>query len=246
MRKGSGKARVWRFRLWPAVLTSCMMIVLLGLGAWQVARLHWKEALLATIEARVHAPPVALDFERDAGRDMDYRAVTASGLFLPCRALYLFSLGPGGPGGYHVLAPMTLADKAFLLVDRGWIPYDRRKEDGRDCAAPEGPVRVTGLLRKPERHWFQPANDPARNDWYTLDLAAMAAASGVDGYFPYVLEADGTPNPGGYPVGGQTRLELPNNHLSYALTWYGLAAALLVIYLLSGFRKEDDAGKGGG
>ena len=91
---------------------------------------------------------------------------------------------------------------------------------------------VGGILRRPHHAWNQPANDPERNDWYGIDLEAMARQAGIREFSSLVLEADATPNPGLYPVGGQTRLSLPNNHLGYALTWYGLALALLVIHRL--------------
>ncbi len=84
---------------------------------------------------------------------------------------------------------------------------------------------------------MQPANDRPKNDWYGIDLAVMASLVGVPEFMPYILAADTKPNRGGYPVGGQTRLDLPNNHLSYAITWFGLAFALMVVYGVSAYRK---------
>ena len=101
-----------------------------------------------------------------------------------------------------------------------------------------GPVLVKGILRTPVHRWLQPDNHPAQNEWYAIDSTAMARAAGVSEFLPFVLEADTALNPGGYPIGGQTRIDVPNTHFVYALTWYGLAAALLVIYGLSGWRRE--------
>jgi surfeit locus 1 family protein len=135
-----------------------------------------------------------------------------------------------------MLVPMQLKSGSFLLVDRGWIPYSLRQ----DAKAPalHGRQTVTGVLRLPHHHWMQPVNHPEKGEWYGYDLGAMAEAAGVSALPPFVLEADATPHAGGYPLGGQTRVDLPNNHFGYALTWYGLAAVLLVIYGVSGWQKK--------
>ena len=209
------------------LLTMTMVVVLVGLGSWQLARLHWKQELIATMESRLHLPPLDVA-TLPAGEDFDYRPATATGLFRHHSSFFLLSIGRNGQGGYHVLTPLALADGRTLLVDRGWIPYDRRTEPG--MFRPAGMVTVSGILRRPQHHWNQPANDPERNDWYGVDLDAMARLAGIADFLPLVLEADATPNPEGYPIGGQTRLSLPNNHLGYAVTWYGLALALLIIH----------------
>jgi surfeit locus 1 family protein len=145
-----------------------------------------------------------------------------------------------GKGGYHVLTPLRLEDGSYLLVDRGWIPYERKQQD-KGFFRPEGNVDAHGILRVPtSASWMMPRNDPAGGDWYSLDLKAMAEADKLPAFLPYVLEADTTANEGGYPVGGQTRLNLPNDHFSYAVTWYGFAVILLIIYGLSSYRKNTE------
>ena len=212
---------------WPTLV---LVAVLVGLGTWQLARLQWKREMIATMESRLHLPAEDV-VSLGAGKDWDYRPAKASGEFLHRNSFFLLSIGINGQGGYQVLTPMVLADGRLLLVDRGWIPYDRRAEAA--FFQPSGTVTVSGILRRPRHAWNEPANDPERNDWYGIDLEAMAQRAGRGEFWPLVLDADATPNPGLYPVGGQTRLILPNNHLGYALTWYGLALALLVIYRLA-------------
>ena len=225
----------FHFRFWPTLLTAIMLAVLLGLGTWQVQRLHWKQNLLAEIDARIHAAPVDVAGLTDSV-DANYLPATASGIFQDDHLFYLFSTSLTGVGGYHVLTPLKLADGRMLLIDRGWIPYDRKGNFSQSV----GPVTVTGILRKPEHYWLQPKNDPARGIWYSIDLVAMAQQAGITAFLPYVLEVDAAPHPDGYPVGGQTRLTLPSNHFVYALTWYGLAVALLIIYALSSFGKNSE------
>lgn len=206
--------------------------MLLGLGTWQVERLFWKEALIAERHAAVTAPPGTLPASLDAARGLEYHRVTAVGTFLADREVFLGATDADGHLGYHVIEPLRLSSGAVLLVDRGFVPENRKLPASRAAGEPEGEVAVTGLLRlaplaKP--HWFLPANNAERNYWFWIDIPAMAAAAGLDRVLPFYVDADKTPNPGGLPVGGQTPLDLPNNHLQYAMTWYALAVALAVI-----------------
>jgi len=224
----------------PTLITAFLFTVLMGLGFWQIERLHWKEALLADIDQRAHAVPV--DIASVTPDTADYRAAKASGTFLYDKSFYLFASNRAtGEGGYHVLTPLQLPDGGLLLVDRGWIPY-AKKPDG--FAQPSGVVSLQGLLLRPApQGWMQPANNPAKGEWYNVDLAAMSESAHRSPFLPYVLSADATPNEGGLPVGGQMRLDLPNDHFSYAVTWFALAGALLVIYVLASCRANSPAAK---
>lgn len=226
-------------RLWPTLLTLLMLPVLLWLGTWQVHRLHWKRELIATIDERIHDAPLQVPYVTLP--IADYRPATASGVFRNDLALFVLSTDlTTGKGGYHVLTPLQLPDGQYLLVDRGWVPYEGRQQEN-GFSRPEGQQDVHGILRVPgQAGWMMPRNDPKGGNWYSIDLKAMAEADQLPGFLPYMLEADATANPGGYPIGGQTRLTLPNDHFSYAVTWYGFAVILLVIYGLSSFRKDSE------
>jgi surfeit locus 1 family protein len=137
---------------------------------------------------------------------------------------------------------LRLDNGQYLLVDRGWIPYvkfGKSAYERDNFFRPSGSVLVSGILKLPQHHEFKDGGWPTGDApfWTFVNLSAMAKEANVPEFLPYVLEVDATPNPGGYPVGGQTRVDLPNNHLSYAITWYGLALALLVIYGVSSYRK---------
>jgi surfeit locus 1 family protein len=229
---------VFNARLGPTLITLFMLAVLLGLGTWQVERLHWKQNLIATIKERMNQAPVDVTSLAPNADDADYRHATALGFFQHDKEMYLASISLKGEGGYHVLTPMRLANGNHLLVDRGWVPYDRKSPFTRRASQTFGPVMIRGILRRPAHHWMQPDNHPAQNEWYAIDLPAMARAANVPEFLSFVLEADAAPNPGGYPVGGQTRIDLPNNHFGYVVTWYALAVALIVIYGLSGWRRK--------
>lgn len=208
--------------------------VLIGLGTWQVQRLHWKEGLIAMIEARVTSAPRPLaEIEALAARegDVDYWPVSLSGTFHHEGERHFFATHKGN-SGYFVHTPLQLADGRLVLVNRGFVPFDRKDPATRMEGQIPGPQEITGLARNPvaeKPNALMPDNDPAKNVFYWKDLDAMAATSGVGvagDYLPFFVDADDAPNPGGLPVGGVTLIDMPNSHLQYAITWYGLAAAL--------------------
>lgn len=220
--------------LWPSVFWLAMVLVLVGLGTWQLYRLHWKEGLIAARQAAVAGPPIALPETLAAASGLEFRHVKLAGEFLNPGELYVHAISRDGDPGFHVVTPFRLHDGNIVLVDRGFVPEARRDPQTRAAGERAGPVTVTGLLRlaSADRSWFTPANEPARNLWFSMDLPAMAAADRLDHVLPLYVDADAAPVPGGLPRGGQTDTNLPNDHLQYALTWYGLAVVCVLYYLL--------------
>lgn len=200
---------------------------LLGLGLWQLERLEWKEGLIARVEARATAEPQPLPIDwahTNAARD-EYRRVRLTGHFLHDRETLTQAVTERG-GGYWVLTPLVTPE-ATVLVNRGFVPPERRDPATRAEGQVAGEVTVTGLLRMSEPGGgFLRENDPAADRWYSRDVAAIAAARGLERVAPWFVDADATPVPGGWPLGGLTVLRFANNHLSYALTWFALAAGL--------------------
>ncbi len=201
---------------------------LMALGTWQVHRLSWKLDLMARVDARVHAAAVAAPAPPawpgfDAAAEA-YRHVAVSGRFLDERETLVQAVTARG-GGFWVLVPFR-ADAGFtVLVNRGFVPPERR--DPASHAPARGETTVSGLLRSPEPGGgFLRRNDPADDRWYSRDVAAIAQARGLGPVAPYFIDADASADPAEYPVGGLTVIAFDNNHLVYALTWYGLAALL--------------------
>jgi surfeit locus 1 family protein len=218
---------------WPTVFTAGALAVLIALGTWQVERLHWKEGLIAEREAAMAAPPAPLPRRGDEARALDFHRVRATGTFMNDREFFVGAVDDIGHNGYQVVTPLRLADGAVLLVNRGFVPESRKDPATRAAGELQGEATVSGILRLPpagKPAWFVPDNSPERNYWFYVDPPAMARAGGFDHVLPFYVEADATPNPGGLPRGGQTRIALPNNHLQYAVTWYGLAVVLVVMY----------------
>jgi len=204
--------------------------LLAALGVWQIERRAWKHELVAAVDARIHATPVAAPGpDRWRGinaKDDAYRRVTATGRFAHDRETLVQAVTERG-AGYWVLTPLETSGFT-LLVNRGFVPKDRREPKARAAGNVDGPMTVTGLLRVTEPAGaFLRANDPSANRWYSRDVAAIAKARGLGRTAPYFVDADATPNPGGYPVGGLTVVRFPDNHLVYALTWFALCALSL-------------------
>jgi surfeit locus 1 family protein len=208
--------------------------ILIGLGVWQLQRLHWKEGLLAALDRNMHARPVSLN---DSGivieePETQYLRVAVRGHFLHAKETYLFGSDTAGSAGYHVITPLETDDHRIFLIDRGYVPSAQLSPATRAAGQVGGERHVVGLLRWPSAPGlFTPRPDPTHRVWYARDPVAMAKADGLGLAQPAIIDADATPNPGGWPRGGQTIVDIPNNHLSYALTWFALAAVLVGVYL---------------
>lgn len=207
-------------------LALAAMLAFVALGIWQVERRAWKLDLIARVEGRIHAAPAPIPgparWPGFDARGEEYRRVALTGRLLHDRPTLVHALTERG-AGYWVLTPIRTA-QGIVLVNRGFVPSATTVAEG---TARE--VTVTGLLRASEPGGgFLRKNDPAGGRWYSRDVSAIAQARRFGPVAPFFVDADAAPNPGGYPIGGLTVVRFNNNHLVYALTWFGLAA-------LSGF-----------
>ena len=233
--------------LWPTLLTVIGLAILLGLGTWQMQRLDWKNGLVERIEARTKAPAVSLDaalgiytgsFAEGVAAALEYTRVELEGRFLHDREQYLYAPHPKLGPGYHVLTPLEVTGpiSRIVLVNRGYVPQAMKERARRPQGIVAGETKLAGFVRLPAApNAFTPPNDPVRNLWYWRDLPALLAAA-VPGRereaVPFTIDAQAdAANAGTWPRGGTTELKLPNRHLEYALTWYGLAVTLLAVYL---------------
>jgi surfeit locus 1 family protein len=240
------KARLF----WPTLAALAGLAVLFGLGTWQLERKRWKEELIARITARVHADAVPLASVTAAPvdkTDLEYTRVSVSGRFLHDKEQYRYAPSTSGQG-WHVYTPLQTPEGSLVWINRGFVPDMRKIPATRLKGQVEGDVEVRGLIRLPPRPGlFAAQNDPAHNIWYWPDIAGMTAAAfrgrpDAAKVLPLVVEADAKPAPpGGLPAGGVTRLDIPNRHLEYALTWYGLAATLVGVYLAFSISRLRDA-----
>lgn len=206
-----------RGRIALAAAALLAAVLLLALGVWQVERRRWKLDLIAQVEARLAAPPVALPKARwaEIGAADAYTRVRFSGRWLPVEPVLVKAVTTLGSGRW-VIAPLATAD-GIVLVNRGFVP------DGMRPSGAAGPATVTGLLRVSEPGGaFLRDNDPAAGRWFSRDVAAIARARGWNPAAPFFVDADRAAGQA-WPRGGMTVVRFPNNHLVYALTWFALA-----------------------
>jgi len=229
--------RSWLGLLVPAVLA---FAVLVALGTWQLERKAWKEGLIAALTERLAAAPAALPapaaWPRLDQTGEEYRRVRFGATFdhgkeaLVYAAASAFRPDVSGPG-YWAFTPARLPDGAFVIVNRGFVPENRRDPSTRAAGGISGPVEIVGALRWPEpRSLFSPADDPGKNLWFDRDPLAIAAAKGIEPVAPFYVEQESPVPPGGLPQPGKIAPTLRNAHLQYALTWYGLALVLAVMF----------------
>jgi surfeit locus 1 family protein len=198
-----------------------------GLGVWQLYRLQWKLDLIARVDARVHAAPTAPPgpgaWSAVSKTADEYRRVRVSGAFENNRETLVQAVTDAGPG-FWVMTPLRTDRGYEVLVNRGFTPTEEAAQASRRQGLVSGETTVTGLLRLSEPHGgFLRANQPAAGRWYSRDVAAIGEARGLPKLAPYFIDADATPNPGGWPRGGMTVIHFRNSHLAYALTWFGMA-----------------------
>jgi surfeit locus 1 family protein len=237
--------RRFRPRPWPTLLTLAALAVLLALGTWQLCRLAWKEDLIARAEAGLKAPAAPLPpGPLDDPAALDFRRVAARGAYLHDAAFAFGLTARAGEAGARLVTPLALADGRTLLVDRGWLPSALLPPAVPDGLEPAGEVVVEGVARDRSgggRGPFQPADDPAGRRWYAWDLPAMAAAVGRP-LLPVVLVAQPGPGGGPLPHAEPVVVDYSRNHLGYALTWYGIAAGLVAVYLAFSLQKRPSDG----
>ncbi|MCJ2070366.1 SURF1 family protein [Methylobacterium sp. J-030] len=234
----------WRDLVAPGLAALIALAILLGLGTWQIERRAWKEDLIARLLRQTKAEPVAPPKAADWVPDRDeFRHVRVSGRFLNDKETLVHGLAPGEtPGralqGYYVLTPLVRDDGGIVLINRGFVPTELKAQADRRDGLIEGPTTVTGILRASEaRGLFVPEPDPARGEWFNRDIAGIASARGVSDVAPYLIEADAVPGQTSWPRGGQLRIDLPNNHLQYAFTWFGLAGCLIAVFSVFAWRR---------
>lgn len=225
-----GRRKAARPRLWLTVLSLAAFVLLIALGIWQIERRAWKLALIDRVEQRIHAPaqpiPSPASWPAVTRANDEYRHVGVAGRFLHDRETLVQAVTEQGPG-YWVLTPLARGDGTEVLINRGFVPSERRDPSTRQAGNPDGRVEITGLLRITEpKGGFLRNNVPQHNRWYSRDVAAIAAARGLDNVAPFFVDADAGSQTAGGPIGGLTVVRFPNNHLIYALTWFALAFML--------------------
>ena len=229
------------------ILSGIAFAILIGLGTWQWNRMIWKEELVNTINTRIVEAPVPLNAiigMADSGADFEYRPVKLTGKLMNDREQYVLAT-LDGQSGWHIYTPVEVDGGQVIFVNRGFVPYDKRDPASREDGQMNQLVNIEGLARaaltqKPG--WVVPDNTPEKHVFYWKDLTAMISAARLEDktVLPFFVDKTSKLPDGLLPIAGVTRIDLPNNHLQYLITWYGLALALagvLLAYVLKSRRN---------
>ena len=226
----------WRRLIVPGLFTIVSLAILISLGMWQLQRKAWKEGLIATLDAQMAASPAPLPSPSEwpsLNRDnSEFRRVTLRADFAAdAKPIYLYTGASAlradvKQPGYFVFVPAKLPDGETVVVNRGYAPMDRKAEPA------SGTVEIAGYVRWPETPgWFVSEHDAAGDIWFVRDPAAMAKLRGWGAVAPFYIDQEGPVPPGGLPKPGPLAVKLRNDHLGYAITWFGLAASLAAVFL---------------
>lgn len=221
--------------LWPTVFVVAALPVLVGLGTWQLQRLDWKLGILAAMEERLGAPAIDMATATPAPQD-EYRRYRVTGKFLPDVEFHWLTVSEKYGISYEVFSPFKLEDGRSVIVNRGLIPAELKDPATRRQTGVAGETGATISFEAIARVSQTPGaldaeNDIAANIWFTRDIAAMIGQAGEGSYIPLYLERDGLVAPDDWPKPDVAGVTLVNNHLDYALTWFGLGVVLVAIYL---------------
>jgi len=230
---------------WPTVFSIPAFLIMIGLGVWQLQRMEWKNDLIERLQTRMTMPPLDAAGVGADPKAAEYRKVRLTGTFLHDKELHLLARSMNRNVGLQVVTPLRLESGEVVLFNRGWVPERLKDPARRPEGQVPGVVTVEGIVRLSEadvKSWFIPDNKPERDVWLTVDVATMRRTAGLPDAPPlkadqWFVAADAAANPGGFPIGGQTRVNLPNDHLQYSITWFLLSLTLVGVYIAFHWRR---------
>ncbi|GJL94372.1 MAG: SURF1-like protein [Hyphococcus sp.] len=244
------EGRHFQFRPVLTVFTALGLAILIALGSWQMHRLSWKQELIAKVDARIEVPPIAFEdavTRAEAGEDMEYTPVKLTGEWVPEKEAPVFG-SLDGKAGVYLFAPLApQSGSGVIYVNAGYVPQSTLRQE--NLGAPYlamGSQEIIGLFRtreiaSPPASWFRSVQKSVDGLWFMRDPLLFAADAGVE-TIPFYIDrfaVDGAL----WPKGGTTRIDFRNKHFEYALTWYGLAVALLGVWLVFSLPKKSPDGR---
>ena len=219
--------------LWLTVVALPALVTLLWLGTWQLQRLEWKNDLISSFEARSSAAPITLPLAASVTDEMEFRHLQLVGEFDHENEVFLTGRTYEGNAGFHIVTPFLLTDGRTILINRGWVSESYRDPAKRPFSLVAGEQTISAILRFPgQKGYFVPENDPKAGFWFTIIPAEITAYLGLaTAETTIYADALRTSDVVTLPIAAKTELNLRNSHLSYAFTWYGIAMALIGVYV---------------
>ena len=228
----------FRPTFWSSFFTLIGFIFLLSLGTWQLERLKWKNNLIAERQSFLNDVPLEFDGDITQLNGLMWKPVVVSGIFEHDKELYLAARSMRGNVGFHVLTPIRLSNGKNILINRGWVPREKKAPSTRVEANILNKTEVTGIINPGfKKGAFSPKNDATKNVWLYIDFDEMSSAINLE-LEEFVIDANEN-GEGGFPIGSQTRVNLPNDHLQYSVTWYLLSITLVMVWFFWNKKRQD-------
>ncbi len=235
--KFNNKFYIFEFKLFPTICFVLALTILISLSGWQFKRLSWKNALIDYRISQFEAEPVELKEVLEPSNN-EFKKILVDGAILDDYEFFMPALSKNGNNGYHILVPLMISDQKYIIYDRGWIPLEKKDKNKRTNELLNLKKKFKAVIRIPGRKgYFQPENDPDNNFWFFVEPSLMEKKVNLPLEKSFYLEAVESGS-GGFPIGGQTRIYLRNNHLQYALTWLMLAASLIGVFFFRNIKKK--------
>lgn len=222
----------------------CVLICggLFALGVWQLKRLEWKENLIKTMEYNSRQSPVVFPFNFEPKENPEFRKVVLSGYYLHSQEIYIGAKYFGKKLGYYLFTPFMLEDQTIVIINRGWVPNNKDKQEPGEVFRSNNLTLINGIIRKTDhKQWVFPENIPEEGKWFWVDLAGIAkyfrSINNDSVVRPILIQATDEKNEKEYPKILPSEFHLQNDHLQYAITWFSLMIAMIIMYLIY-MRKE--------
>lgn len=224
----------FRPMLWPSIFSIITFIILCCFGTWQIKRLYWKEALIQRYITESQSKPISNLSEVSNSELNEFKAVEISGKFLHNNEIYITGKTYEGNAGFHVVTPFKMENNKIVLINRGWVSEGYKNPNKRKFSLTKGLVKLKGIIRYPQnKGYFVPENDGKNGFWFTIkpnqifDFINITSNPIIDKYYIDALRIGEKLT---LPIGVDGKPKFRNQHLSYAITWYGLALSLLFVY----------------
>ena len=220
---------------WPTVFFVFSLIILVSLGTWQVKRLIWKNDLISFYLKQSTNNIINLHKENFVSEEIEYRKVRLTGKFLNKKEVHITGKTYEGNAGFHVVTPFLMQNGNYVLVNRGWVSENYKEAKSRSFSLINEETSVIGLIRYPQKKgYFVPENEPDNGFWFTIKPTEIKKHLKIDKetfIIKFYVDALRQEKKINLPIGIKGKINIRNQHLSYAITWYSLAIVLMIIYL---------------
>ena len=218
---------------WQTFFVVPILFILICFGTWQLKRMEWKAQLITDFQSRIMAPPIRLP-AKPVGPELEFRRLEITGYFNHDLEVLMTGRTQNGRIGFHIVTPFILNDGRTILINRGWIPESLREPNKRLITLKKGLITILVIMRFPRKKgYFVPENEPEKGTWFSIIPSQIALHQGMKGRVEtdFYFTSIGGANDAKIPIPISTEINLHNRHLGYAITWYGIACSLLIIYL---------------